>query len=202
MTIIALRRHLIRLALVPAVTACASSSSRRCGEAVDPGELRRLSMTTDSTLVALRQAPDSQAKALQQYLQSVVDRTAALEACGRIRSASDLQTAAQLALAAGRLGEETVERAYVWSRRAVVADTADRASWRVMAHAWDQLQLLRQQPQWFATVIRCEVADGRCVLAPLDTTRVSDPQRAELGLRTLVQQRELLDSLNRSLPKR
>ncbi len=180
------------------VSACATSSARYCGGATDPGELMRLSGTTDSTTAALRRATDSQSVALRQYLQSVVDRAFFLDACGHISSSRDLRTAAQLGLSAGALGAETLERAYLWSRRAVVADTSDRVSWRLMANAWDQLQVVQRQPQWFGTVVRCtSAANARCSLAPIDTTRVTDPQRAELGLRTLLQQREHVDSLNR-----
>ena len=158
----------------------------------------RLSGTTDSTAAALRRATDSQSVVLRQYLHSVVDRAASLDACGRITSPRDLRTAAQLGLSAGTLGVETLERAYRWSRRAVVADTSDRVSWRLMANAWDQLQVGQRQPQWFGTVVRCtSAANARCTLAPIDTTRVTDPQRVELGLRTLMQQRDHVDSLNR-----
>jgi hypothetical protein len=185
--------------IVAVVSACASSSARQCGSAVDSGELSRLATTTDSTAAALRRATDSASVALRQYLQSVVDRAAALDACGRVTSPRDLRTAAQIGLSAGQLGAETLERAYRWSRRAVVADTSDRASWRLMAGAWDQLQLVQRQPQWFGTVLRCGgPATARCALAPIDTTRVTEAQRVELGLRTLLQQREHVDSLNRS----
>jgi hypothetical protein len=153
----------------------------------------------DSTVTALRTAADTQAIWLRQYLQAMVDRTDELDGCGRLGGASDLRTAAALALQAAVLGVPTVERAYRWSRRAVDADSSDRRSWRLMASAWDQMQVLRKQPQWFATVFSCAAAsDGRCVLAAIDTTRVTDPQRVELGLNTLVQQRALIDSLNRA----
>ena len=185
--------------LFAVVSACASSSVRQCRSAVDSGELARLAITTDSTATALRRATDSQSVALRQYLQSVVDRAAALDACGRVTSPRDLRTAAQVGLSAGELGAETLERAYRWSRRAVIADTADRASWRVMAAAWDQLQMAHGQPQWFGTVLRCGgPPNARCALAPIDSMRVTDAQRVELGLRTLFQLREQIDSLNRA----
>ncbi len=193
------RRSVVLLAALAAVlSACASSSARECATGSTPGELTRLSSTTDSTTVALRRATDSQSVALRQYLQTVVDRVATLDACGRITETRELRTAAQLGLTAGALGVETLERAYRWSRRAVVADTSDRVSWRLMANAWDQLQVAQRQPQWFGTVVHCTGAvTTRCALAPIDTLRVTDPQRAELGLRTLMQQREHVDSLNR-----
>lgn len=184
-------------ALLALLSACATSASRHCGATPDPAELGRLATTVDSTAAVLEQSIDSQSVALRQYLQSVVDRTAALDACGRITAPHDLRVAAQLGLSAGALGAETLERAYRWSRRAVVTDSSDRVSWRILAHAWDQLQLEKEQPQWFGTVVRCTRTSGaRCALAPLDTTRVTDPERAELGLRTLVQQRAFIDSLN------
>lgn len=187
---------------VLALAGCLSSPARRCGNTADPSELQRLSITTDSAVIALRRAADSQVTPLRQYLQTVVDRAAQLDLCGRVTTARDLRAAAQLGLSASVLGLETVERAYRWSRRAVVADTADRVSWRVMAYAWDQLQVGQQRPQWFATVVTCpDTAGRRCQLAPIDTTRVTDAQRAELGLRTLVQQRDLVDSVNRTRPR-
>jgi hypothetical protein len=191
--------RLLGVFLLSALTACVSSRAQRCLDAGDPAELARLAALTDSTAAALRQARDSGAVVTRQYLQSLVDRVAELDACRRITSAVDLRTAAGLANAASALGLETAERAYRWGRRAVLADTADRASWREMAHAWDQLQVLQRKPQWFATIWTCPLTGaGRCRMAPIDTTFVSDAQRAELGLRTLAQQRELLDSLNRA----
>jgi hypothetical protein len=175
------------------------TGARTCRNTNDPTELGHLSSNVDSTVRALRIASDSQATWLRQYLQAMVDRTAELDGCGRVSSAGDLRAAAKLALDAAVLGLPTVERAYGWSRRAVTADSSDRRAWRLMAGAWDQLQVLRKKPQWFATVYSCAVAnDGRCVLAPIDTTRVTDPQRVELGLHTLAQQRAMLDSLNRA----
>jgi len=38
---------------------------------------------------------------------------------------------------------------------------------------------------------------GRCSIAPLDSSRVSDALRLDLGLLTLKQQQMLVDSLNR-----
>jgi hypothetical protein len=195
----ACRSGMLLTTLLTVLSACATASARRCAAATDPGELQRLTRTADSTTAALGAATDSQSVVLRQYLQSVVDRAATLDACGTITSPRDLRTAAQLGLSAGALGAETLERAYRWSRRAVVADTSDRASWRVMAKAWDQLQVVQSQPQWFGTVVRCTGnAEVRCALAPVDTTRVNDPQRVELGLRTLMQQRERADSLTRA----
>lgn len=194
-----MRRLVIAIVVLSGVAACASSRGRSCREPAEPAELARLSRTVDSTVNAMRTASDTQATWLRQYLQAMIDRTAELDACGRVARADDLRTAAALGLRAAVLGVPTVERAYIWSRRAVLADTADRRSWRVMAGAWDQLQILRMQPQWFATVISCDRApDGRCSLATIDTTRVTDPQRVELGLHTLTQQRAMIDSINRA----
>ena len=184
------------------MTACLSSPGRSCRNTSDPSELSRLSHDVDSLARALRSAPDTHAVWLRQYMQAMVDRTASLDGCGRIASAGDLRAAAQLGLDATVLGMPTVERAYVWARRAVMADSSDRRSWRLMATAWDQLQVLRKQPQWFATIISCgRVAYARCTLPVTDTTRVTDPQRVELGLNTLAQQRATVDSLNRARGK-
>lgn len=194
----AARRSALLLALFWGATACIASRGGSCRDPGDAGEVARLAATTDSTVLAVQKAPDSEATWLRQYLQAVVDRTASLEACGRITTAGDLRTAARIGLASAQLGVPSVERAYRWARRAVVTDTSDRRSWRMMAMAWDQLQIAQKQPQWFATVITCANTDGRCALATIDTSRVTDPQRVELGLRTLVQQRMIVGSLNRA----
>ena len=199
---IAVRRIALLLGVLGTMTACASSPGRLCRDTGDPTELSRLSRGVDSTVNALRTAPDSQAVWLRQFMQALVDRTAELDRCGRIFSAADLRSAAKVGLDATVLGVPTAERAYNWARRAVTADSSDRRAWRLMATAWDQLQVLRKQPQWFATIISCApAADGRCTLPATDTTRVTDPQRVELGLRTLVQQRALVDSVNRARGK-
>ena len=196
------RRFALLTALVGTMTACASTQGHRCRDVTDPSELTRLSQGVDSTANALRVAPDTQVVWLRQFMQAMVDRTAELDRCGRVFNASDLRTAAKIGVDAAVLGEPTAERAYVWARRAVTADSSDRRSWRLMATAWDQLQVLKKQPQWFATVIACApVADGKCVLPATDTSRVTDPQRVELGLRTLVQQRAMVDSINRARGK-
>jgi hypothetical protein len=159
----------------------------------------QLGRIADSTLRAMRGASDSTAVSLRQYLQSIVDRGALLDVCGLASRADDYRALSSMAMQASSLGSETTERAYAWARRAVVLDSADRENWRVMARAWDQLQLSRKLPQWFGTALVCNAgSDKRCSLAPLDSTRVSDPQRVELGLPTLSQQRGVLDSMNRA----
>lgn len=181
------------------LTACASTHARQtCRDPRPADELQQLTVVADSTAAALRQSADTMAPALRQYLQGVVDRVVALERCGRVGTPTELRQAALVAHAARTLGERTVERAYGWSRRAVVLDSADRRNWRVMALAWDQLQVVQQKPQWFATVVSCVTPIlGRCTLAPIDTTRVTEAQRVEFGLPTLFEQRQRVDSLNR-----
>jgi hypothetical protein len=197
-----LRRVAIALMTAASLSSCLSVRSRACRDASDTSELTRLSSIADSTAVALRRPVDSQFPGLREYLLGVVDRAAELDQCGRIVSAADLRTVASIGIKASSLGEPALTRAYDWSRRAVMLDTADRRSWAVMARAWDQLQLAQKRPQWFATVVLCNGnADDRCLLAPIDTTHVSDPQRVELGLRTLAQQRQMIDSMNRARGK-
>jgi hypothetical protein len=200
------RSYLVRpTLLIAAVMAsalfsgCITRLPRACREDSDPGELARLASITDSTAAALRRPADSQFVGLREYLQGVVNRVAELDQCGRITTVADLRTSAKIGVRARTLGEPTLVRAYDWSRRAVMLDTADRRSWRVMASAWDHLQVETRHPQWFGTAVLCPgTPPGRCVIPPVDTTRVSDPQRVELGLRTLAQQRAAVDSMNRA----
>ena len=182
------------------LSACVSSRPRGCATRADGTELLRLQPSADSLARRLRSTTDSGAIAtVRASLELLVARTKELESCGQVASAPELRTAARIALAASTLGEPTVTQAYLWARRAVVADSADYRSWRLMAQAWDRLQLLQARPQWFGTVINCAGTPVlRCTLAPTDTTRVSDPQLVELGLRTIVQQRLRVDSLNRA----
>jgi hypothetical protein len=199
------RSQLLRIATLLLIVAaallsgCVTRLPRACREDSDPGELTRLASVTDSTVAALRRPVDSQFVGLREYLQGVVNRVAELDQCGQITTADELRTSAKIGVSARALGGATLSRAYDWSRRAVMLDTADRRSWRVMANAWDHLQLEAKQPQWFATVVLCAgVRPNRCTLPPVDTLRVSDPQRVELGLRTLAQQRASVDSMNRA----
>jgi hypothetical protein len=186
------------------LTGCLTMRAPTCTDPVDYGELSRLARATDSGVRALRGATDSQTAAIRITLHAMLSRTDLLDRCGRIITAEELRTASRQALEARTLGEPAAQRAYLWSRRAVLLDTADRRSWRAMAHAWDQLQVTRNQPQWFGTAVRCggSGSEARCGLAPIDTLQVTDPQRAELGLRTLVQQRAIIDSMNRARGRR
>ncbi|MCC7051715.1 MAG: hypothetical protein IT355_00520 [Gemmatimonadaceae bacterium] len=185
-------------ALVTAATACVSTGRRSCGDVNAGIALLHLRSVTDSVADAVGRAGDSSATVLRSTLQDAVDRTAALDACGRLSTAALLREAGAIALTASRAGTGSLEQAYRWARRAVVLDGSDRGSWRVLAESWDELQVAENRPQWFGTVIACAPgATGRCELAPLDSARVSEAQRVELGLRTVQQQRERLDVLNR-----
>jgi hypothetical protein len=182
-----------------ALAACVTAGARsECLGPRQPDELSRLVRLADSAGTAVRLSVDTMAAMPRRFLQGVVNRLDALARCGALRTPDALRDAAQSALAARTLGLPTVERAYRWARAAVVADSADRRNWRVMAEAWDQLQVLQQKPQWWATVVTCaSPVLGRCSLAPLDSTRVTDALRIEFGLPTLPRQRALVDSMNR-----
>ncbi len=182
------------------LAACATTGSGgRCRSEFPGDDLARLAVVADSVGAAIVLSVDTMADRPRQLLQGIVNRVVVQEQCGAMRTADQLRDAATAALAARTLGTPVVERAYTWSRAAVVADSSDRRNWRVMAAAWDQLQVLQRKPQWFATVVTCaSPVLGRCSLAPLDSSVVSDAQRVELGLATLLQQRRYVDSLNRA----
>jgi hypothetical protein len=184
---------------IVAVTACATPGARqRCSGLVSDDELVRLALVAESTAESIAQSVDTMAGPPRGVLQDVVDRVASLERCGAVRTPDQLRLAASSALSARTLGAAAIERAYRWARAAVVADSADRRNWRVMAQAWDQLQVAQQKPQWFATVVSCASPIlGRCALAPLDSTVVTEALRVDFGLPTLLQQRRYVDSLNR-----
>ncbi len=181
------------------LAACATTSARQqCRAPRQAGELAQLARVADSAGTAISLSVDTMAVIPRRFLHGVVARLSVIEQCGGVRSPEQLRDAAATALAARTLGAPTVERAYTWARAAVVADSADRRNWRVMAQSWDHLQVLQRQPQWFATVVSCASPIlGRCSLAPLDSTRVTEALRVEFGLPTLQQQRVRVDSLNR-----
>lgn len=195
----ALRPLCIPLLALSALAACATTGARQeCRGPRPVDELARLSRVADSAGTAIRLSVDTLSSMPRRFLQGVVERVMMLEQCGGVRTADQLRDASATALAARTLGVPVVERAYVWARAAVIADSVDRQNWRAMALAWDQLQVLQRQPQWFGTVIACaSPVLGRCSLAPLDSTRVTEALRIDFGLPTLKQQRLSVDSLNR-----
>ncbi len=182
-----------------ALVACASTSARQqCRGPRQPDELEQLSRIADSAATNIRLSADTMSPMPRRFLQGVVDRVVALDGCGMLRTPEALRDAASALLAARTLGTPTVARAYGWAREAVERDSADRRNWRVMAQSWDQLQVLLRQPQWFATVVSCATPIlGRCSVAPLDSSRVSEALRLDFGLPSLKQQQKLVDSLNR-----
>jgi len=194
-----LRGIFLTVSAVGVLAACASAGAgQQCRGLRQPDELQRLLRIADSAATGIRLSADTMTRVPRRFLQGVVDRVIALDGCGMLRTSDALREAATVALAARTLGRPTVERAYEWARTAVIRDSADRRNWRVMALAWDQLQVVQQRPQWFASVVICaSPIIGRCSIAPLDSSRVSDALRLDLGLLTLRQRQMLVDSLNR-----
>jgi hypothetical protein len=189
-----------RLVALSAVTSgCVTAGRGACVGSDATSALRHWRAATDSAADALPRARDSTATVLRARLRDAVDQTMQLDACGALVSVAQLRDAAMLALVAAGAGAPSLEQSYDWARRAVMLDRTDRGAWGVLAASWDQLQVRQHLAQWFATVITCAPgSDGRCELEPLDTSRVSDAQRVELGLRTLVQQQQRVDSLNKA----
>jgi len=194
-----LRAIFLAVYAVGMMAACASTGARQqCREPRQADELQRLLRIADSAATGIRLSVDTMASTPRRFLQGVVDRVIALDGCGALRTPDTLREAATVTLAARTLGMPTVEYAYALARAAVVRDSADRRNWRIMAQAWDQLQALQRRPQWFATVVTCASRIvGRCSIAPLDSSRVSDALRIDFGLPTFKQRQALVDSLNR-----
>lgn len=190
---------LLAMALSLSLTACASAGRRDCGTRDVSATLVELRAVTDSAAAALPRATDPSATVLRTRLRDAVERTASLELCGALVSAAQWRDAGAIALVAAGAGTQSIEQAYRWARRAVELDVADRGAWRVLAESWDQWQVQQHNAQWFATVITCAPGtEGLCALETLDTSRVTDAQRVEIGLRTLLQQQQRVDSLNRA----
>jgi len=194
-----LRTLCLAVTALGALAACASTGARQqCSGPRQPDELEQLSRIADSAATSIRLSADTMLPIPRRFLQGVADRVVALDGCGMLRTPALLRDAASALLAARTLGTPTVARAYGWAREAVSRDSADRRNWRLMAQSWDQLQVLQRQPQWFATVVSCATPIlGRCSIAPLDSSRVSEALRLDFGLPTLKQQQQLVDSLNR-----
>lgn len=185
--------------LLVSVGGCSTLRGGGCDASESATVLPALIWRTDSLLARPRPANAAAVTELHEQLGEIIRRVQRLEVCGGLTSAQDLRTAARLALRAGMAGAPLLREAYVWGREAVLRAPLERESWQVMATAWDELQISQNHPQWFGTVIRCAARGTRpCALATLDTSRVSDAQRVELGLRTLREQRLVADSLNRA----
>lgn len=181
------------------MAACASAGRHDCGTTDVTATLASLRQVTDSAADALPRANDSSATLLRTRLHEALDRTTSLETCGGLATAAHWRDAGAIALVAAGAGAQSLEQAYRRARHAVELDGTDRGAWRVLAESWDQWQVQQHNAQWFATVITCEPgAAGQCALETLDTSRVSDAQRVEIGLRTLVQQQQRVDSLNKA----
>ena len=186
--------------LLTSVVGCAALRGRnRCDAVAGAAGMPELITSTDSLLSRPRPATDSARAVLQAQLLEIIARVLRIDACGGLATPAEHRAASRLALRAGIAGAPVLREAYAWGRQAVVRDPAERESWRVMAMAWDELQLSENRPQWFGTAIRCAPIGLRpCAVARLDPTQVTDAQRVELGLRTLREQRLVADSMNRA----
>lgn len=172
---------------------CAALDRRGCRDARDPAELSRLGAAhaADATLGDAAPADSQQAAAARRAQR--VTRLATLSACGTLRSAADYRLASAIALAAPP-SDTTHRYAYDWARAAVARDSTSAAGWLALATSWDRWQVAQGRPQWFGTQIICPPGAARCRLAPLDSTRVTDAERLQMGLRPLAQLRQAADS--------
>jgi hypothetical protein len=186
------------LCMLSAISGCAAFAGRGCRDARDPAELVRVRAAHDSDATMSAAARLDQQRAIDARRLLRFARLQHLAACGVLSSASDYRLASTIAQSAP-VSDSTLRSAYAWAREAVARDTSSLAGWQALATTWDKWQVSRGAPQWFGTQVSCPVGLGRCRLAPIDSTRVSDGQRLQMGLRTLAQMRLAADTLNQQL---
>lgn len=120
----------------------------------------------------------------------------ALMARGAARTAADYHHAA-IVMQHGT-DSASYRLAWEWASRAVTLDPSRTDARWLSAAAWDRWQLSLGKPQWYGTQIVKARVDAPWRIAAIDTTRVSDADRARLGVRPLAEQRARVDSLNRA----
>jgi hypothetical protein len=189
------RQRLFALALLIGVTGCALRGPRGCRAARDPAEFPRLATAHARDAGVHERSGLTEQRAADGRRGQRFARAHQLARCGTPSTSSEYLVIAQLAAAVPPT-DSTLRAAYAWARTAVERDTANVAAWQSMATAWDRWQVALRRPQWFGTQVTCPVGLGRCRLAPVDTARVADAQRLQIGLRTLAQMRLAADSLS------
>ena len=111
-----------------------------------------------------------------------------------VRTADDYYHAAMIF----QHGNDTTSArlAFELSRSAVELDSShDRAKWMTAA-AWDRYLMRKGEPQWYGTQFVKDSAESPWRLYDVDSTRVSDDDRAKLGVPPLSEARTRVRELN------
>ncbi len=117
-----------------------------------------------------------------------------LLALGEVRTASDYHHAAMVF----QHGSDTTaaRKAYELANKAVEQDsTHEKAPW-LMAAAWDRYKMRLGEPQWYGTQFVKDNPDSPWRLYDVDTTAVTDADRARLGVPPLDSARARVKGLN------
>ncbi|OYU32437.1 MAG: hypothetical protein CFE39_03525 [Comamonadaceae bacterium PBBC2] len=116
---------------------------------------------------------------------------------GENRTANDYANAASI-LNHGA-GAADFRLAAALAETALAFDPKNRELIRNRAVTWDRMLLAQNRPQWYGTQYSRPGNDKPYALDPVDD-KVSDAERAELGLPTLVEMRKKIDKLNQEDP--
>jgi hypothetical protein len=189
-------RQAIALILAAAIVACQQSVRSGGGPpAVSNTELTRIFDEDQAARSGPIESVDMEALARVDSAHRI--RVHELAINGSLRTARDFYHAAMV-FQHGR-DSTAYGQAHRWAQQSEELDSTDAAARWLVAAAWDRYQMSRGQPQWFGTQTTRPGGVGRVVLYSLDTTQVTDAERARRGVGTLAALRARLDTINRRL---
>lgn len=128
-------------------------------------------------------------------------RVRALLEADRLRTSEDYRRAA-LIFHHGPFGDTaSVKVGHELAGIAVGLDSLNEAAHWLWAATWDRYLMYSEKPQWYGTQVRL-MESGELVLHEVDTTRITDAERARLGIDPLDVLRERAERRNREMQAR
>ena len=111
---------------------------------------------------------------------------------GGIKTANDYHHAAMVF----QHGSDTtaIGYAYRFAKEAVRIDADHEGAKWLMAAAWDRQKMYAGEPQWYGTQYVTDGPDTPWRLYDIDTTKVTDEDRAKLGVPSLAEARSMASS--------
>jgi hypothetical protein len=190
-------RFVSALALVLLLSDCGGSPKSGRGAAATPNdELARIFEEDQSARSGPIDAMDMNALNAQDSLRR--QRVRVVVAAGALKSAADFYHAAMVF----QHGRDSLayKQANEWAKRSEALDSSNADARWLVAATWDRYQMSRDEPQWYGTQTdRKPRGTGPVVLYTIDTTRITDAERARRGVGTLAELRARLDTMNRRL---
>jgi len=111
---------------------------------------------------------------------------------GGIKTANDYHHAAMIF----QHGSDTtaIGFAYRFAKEAVRIDSEHKGAKWLMAASWDRHKMYSGEPQWYGTQFVTDGPGTPWRLYDIDTTKVTDEERATLGVPSLAEAREMASS--------